>query len=38
MVMGKGYFVDAKDTGNTHKTAEASEAMFEGSKSHAETT
>ena len=34
---GKGYFVDAKDTG-THKTAEACKAMFEGSKSHAETT
>ena len=34
---GKGYFVDAKDTGTTHKTAEAGKAMFEDSKSHAET-
>ena len=35
---GKGYFVDAKDTGTTHKTAEACKTIFEGSKSHAETT
>ena len=35
---GKGYFVDAKDTGTTHKTAEACKAMFEDSKSHTETT
>ena len=35
---GKGYFVDAKDTDTTHKTAEACKAMFEDSKSHAETT
>ena len=35
---GKSHFVDAKDTGTTHKTAEACKAMFEGSKSHAETT
>ena len=35
---GKGYFVDAKDTDITHKTAEACKAMFEDSKSHAETT
>ena len=28
---GKGYFVDAKDTGSTHKTAEACKAMFEDS-------
>ena len=35
---GKGYFVDAKDTGTTHKTAAACKAMFEDSKSHAETT
>ena len=34
----KGYFVDAKDTGTTHQTAEACEALFEDSKSHAETT
>ena len=34
---GKGY-LDAKDTGTTHKTAEACKAMFEDSKSHAETT
>ncbi len=30
--------MDAKDTGTTHKTAEACKAMFEDSKSHAETT
>ena len=38
---GKGYFVDAKDTGTTHKTAEACKAKFKDSKSqqsHAETT
>ena len=35
---GKGYFVGAKDTDITHKTAEACKAMFEDSKSHAETT
>ena len=35
---GKGYFVDAKDTGTSHKTAEAYKAMFEDSKSHVETT
>ena len=34
----KGYFVDAKDTGTTHKTAETCKAMFEDSKFHAETT
>ena len=35
---GKGYFVGAKDTDATHKTAEACKATFEDSKSHAETT
>ena len=34
---GKGYFVDTKDTGTSHNTAEACKAMFEGSKSHAES-
>ena len=34
----KGYFVAAKDTGTTHKTAETCKATFEDSKSHAETT
>ena len=28
---GKSYFVDAKDTGTTHKTAEACKVMFEDS-------
>ena len=31
---GKGYFVDAKDTGTTRKTAEVCKAMFEDSKSY----
>ena len=35
---GKGYFVDAKDTGTSHKTAETYKAMFKDSKSHVETT
>jgi hypothetical protein len=33
---GKGYFVDAKDTGTTHKTAENFNDMVKESKSKAE--
>ena len=35
---GRGFFVDAKDTASTHKTAEALKTMFEDAKVHAERT